>query len=165
MYFGPASQFARVGAAVHRVHGEDFLDCADRLQGQDDVKDLLKNVPDEGWFVRTDSCSPKDSDHDGGVGPHYDLQSILLAVAGSNRCQKSLRMENYEQDLSLYVTPFDPKVRTSRELRVFVYHGKNVCELCIVNKKCFINDTFRSCHRNISVCMDQSRLRFLKNDR
>ena len=125
-YFGPASEYARVGAAVHRVHGEDFQDCADRLLVQDDVQDLLKHVPDEGWFVRTESCSPKDSEHDGGVGPHYDLHCILVAVAASNRCQKSLRLENYEQDLSLYITPFDLEVRTSRELRVFVYHGKGV---------------------------------------
>ena len=71
LYFHPTSDFARVGAAVHRVLGEDFQDCADRLLDQDDVKDLLADVPDDGWFVRTESCSPKDSEHDGGVGPHY----------------------------------------------------------------------------------------------
>ena len=46
LYFHPASDFARVGAAVHRVFGEDFQDCADRLLDQDTVKDLLADVPD-----------------------------------------------------------------------------------------------------------------------
>ena len=123
LYFHPTSDFARVGAAVHRVLGEDFQDCADRLLDQDDVKDLLADVPDDGWFVRTESCSPKDSEHDGGVGPHYTLQSMLLAVAASNRCQKSLRLDNYDQDLYLYVTPFDRNVSTTRELRVFIHNG------------------------------------------
>ena len=38
LYFHPASDFARVGAAVHRVFGEDFQDFANRLLDQDDVK-------------------------------------------------------------------------------------------------------------------------------
>ena len=48
--------------------------------------------------------------------------AVLMAVAASNRCQKALRVANYKEDLTLYLSPFDPEVRTSRELRVFVFN-------------------------------------------
>ena len=47
-----------------------------------------------------------------------------MAVAGSNRCQKELRLAKHQQDLHLYLTPYDPNSKTTRELRVFVYENK-----------------------------------------
>ena len=47
-----------------------------------------------------------------------------MAIAGSNRCQKELRLSKYEQDLHLFLSPFDQESKTSRELRIFVYKNK-----------------------------------------
>ena len=47
-----------------------------------------------------------------------------MAIAASNRCQKELRLQNYHMDLPIYLSPFDPNARTSRELRVFVFERK-----------------------------------------
>ena len=58
------------------------------------------------------------------IGPHYTLEGILMAIAASNRCQKELRLQNYQIDLPIYLSPFDPNARTSRELRVFVFERK-----------------------------------------
>jgi len=114
-YFTPAKQFADAGVAVHRVLGEDFQDCAAALLCVEEVRTKVTPVPPPGWFVCTTSCSPKDVV--GGVGPHYTLHTILMAVAASARCQRSLY---YGEDLTLYLSPYDNTARTSRELRVFV---------------------------------------------
>jgi len=115
-YFKPASEFARSGTALHRLLGEEFEECAAQ------VSQLLTDgkVPESGWFVRTTHCSPKDAEQEGGFGPHHSLKAVLMAVAASNRCQKALRVSNYREDLTLYLSPFDVEVNTSRELRVFV---------------------------------------------
>ena len=47
-----------------------------------------------------------------------------MSIAASNRCQKELRLQNYQKDLPIYLSPFDPNARTSRELRVFVFERK-----------------------------------------
>ena len=128
-FFKPASEFARSGVAVHRVLGEEFEDCAAQVAEllPHGTGELLPQVPHgagemrgSGWFVRTSHCSPKDAEQEGGFGPHHSLKSALMAVAASDRCQKALRVANYKEDLTLYLFPFDPEVRTSRELRVFV---------------------------------------------
>ena len=120
-FFKPASEFARSGAAVHRVLGEEFEECAVQVASQLPV-DGTGKVPETGWFVRTTHCSPKDAEQEGGFGPHHSLKAVLMAVAASNRCQKALRVANYKEDLTLYLSPFDREVRTSRELRVFVFN-------------------------------------------
>jgi len=120
-FFKPASEFARSGTAVHRVLGEEFEECAVQVASQLPV-DGTGIVPETGWFVRTTHCSPKDAEQEGGFGPHHSLKAVLMAVAASNRCQKALRVANYKEELTLYLSPFDREVRTSRELRVFVFN-------------------------------------------
>ena len=117
-FFKPASEFARSGTAVHRVLGEEFEECA--VQVSQLLEDGAGKVPEAGWFVRTAHCSPKDAEQEGGFGPHHSLKAVLMAVAASDRCQKALRVASYQEDLTLYLSPFDPEVSTSRELRVFV---------------------------------------------
>ena len=59
-YFEPVSDLAKVGGTVHRLFGEDFKDCADQiLSNCDSIKTVIDSMPKEGWFVRTESCSPK----------------------------------------------------------------------------------------------------------
>ena len=47
-----------------------------------------------------------------------------MAIAASNRCQKEFRLQNYQKDLIIYLSPFDHNARTSRELRVFVFERR-----------------------------------------
>ena len=59
-YFKPASDLAKVGAAVHRLFEEEFEACAVQLiSNSENMKMIMDSTPKQGWFVRTASCSPK----------------------------------------------------------------------------------------------------------
>lgn len=78
--------------------------------------------PSQGWFVRTTACSPKDSQEDGGAGPHFSLVSVILALFASERVHVSMR--SYKHNTKVYLFPFDPTVTVERELRVFVHQNQ-----------------------------------------
>ena len=73
----------------------------------------------QGWFVRTSACSTKDSQSDGGAGPHFCLENALLSLFASERVHVS--MKDYTNDVKVYLVPFDSTVTVAREMRVFVY--------------------------------------------
>ena len=59
-YFKPASDLAKVGAAVHRLFKEEFETCAvQMISNSENMKMIMDATPKQGWFVRTASCSPK----------------------------------------------------------------------------------------------------------
>ena len=59
-YFKPASDLAKVGAAVHRLFKEEFETCAvQMISNSENMKIIIDSTPKQGWFVRTASCSPK----------------------------------------------------------------------------------------------------------
>ena len=59
-YFKPASDLAKVGAAVHRLFKEEFETCAvQMISDSENMKMIMDSTPKQGWFVRTASCSPK----------------------------------------------------------------------------------------------------------
>ena len=59
-YFKPASDLAKVGAAVHRLFKEEFEACAvQMISSSENMKLIMDSTPKQGWFVRIASCSPK----------------------------------------------------------------------------------------------------------
>ena len=123
-FLKPARQAAQNGVSAAQLFHEELTTLAAELIGAQ--PSLAEAPPAAGWFVRTDSCSPKDAELDGGAGPHRSLLEVLVAVAGSQRCHVgmgSYRVTRGPGGTSIYLMPFDCEVTTRRELRVFVDRG------------------------------------------
>merc|ERR1712232_269112 len=108
------------GVRAKRLLGEEAQDLAKELR-ESSEKPLIPSTSD-GWFVRTSACSTKDSQDDGGAGPHHSLEDALLALFASERVHVS--MKDYAKNVNVYLVPFDPDVAVDRELRVFVYKNR-----------------------------------------
>ena len=123
-FLKPARQAAQNGVSAAQLFHEELATlAAELIEAQ---PPLAEGPSAAGWFVRTDSCSPKDAELDGGAGPHRSLLEVLIAVAGSQRCHAgmgSYRVTRGPGGMSIYLMPFDCEVTTRRELRVFVDRG------------------------------------------
>lgn len=115
IFFKPAAGLAAVGARAARLLREEAEDLATEVQSSCD----FPAPPVGGWFVRTSACSPKDAFRDGGAVPHHSLVDALLALLASDRIHKAMRA--YNENVVVYLLPFDSSVTTERELRVFVH--------------------------------------------
>ena len=126
MYFKPAREIAMQGVRAKRLLREEAEELAKELvQRQSPTKESSPNSllpPPQGWFVRTNACSPKDSQDDGGAGPHYSLVDALLALMASERVH--VTMKTYDVDVHFYLVPYDCNMTVDRELRVFVNRNK-----------------------------------------
>lgn len=94
------------------------------------------------WFLRLDSCSPKDSSVGLGVRSARD---IITALATSRRCHHAMQRDLDQQSaaggaeepsISLILKPWRSEVCTKTELRAFV-HGRR---LTAVSQYRLIND-------------------------
>ena len=112
-----------MSAAVHtrvpsRAYAEDL---------EDEVTGYLRerlNFPAEGLFLRLSACSPKD-----GVGPRADpcgalhsVEDVLLQLTTSLRAWSALNNmlnDAARQEEPLYFLPFDARMGSEREYRVF----------------------------------------------
>lgn len=123
-YFLPsARRVAFQGIKAKHLVGEEAEALAKEIEDsyQQARGEPLK-PPSHGWFVRTTACSPKDSQQDGGAGPHFSLVGVILALFASERVHVSMR--SYEHNTKVYLLPFDPTVTVERELRVFVHKNQ-----------------------------------------
>lgn len=108
------------GVRAKTLLGDEAGDLAKELR---EISGLpLAPLTSQGWFVRTSACSTKDSQDDGGAGPHGSLEDALLALFASERVHVS--MKDYTNDAKVYLVPFDSDVTVARELRVFVYKNQ-----------------------------------------
>ena len=105
------------GVRAKTLLGDEAEDLAKELRKFSGLP--LAPLNSNGWFVRTSACSTKDSQDDGGAGPHGTLEDALLALFASERVHVS--MKDYTKDVKVYLVPFDSDVTVARELRVFVH--------------------------------------------
>ena len=152
-YFKPAAQLARQGVRAQSLHREEAQDLAKELMAQYDGR-LLEPMSRNGWFVRTNACSPKDAQDDGGAGPHHSLVGVLLALFASDRVH--VTMKGYTEHTKVYLVPFDRDVTIERELRVFVSDNRvtAMSQYDVFNASIFSTmDDAKLC--NVAKCVDR----------
>ncbi|KAF7552328.1 hypothetical protein G7Z17_g4415 [Cylindrodendrum hubeiense] len=112
------------GASVHtrvlnRAYAEDL---------QDEVHPAFKSLsfPQEGLFMRLGACSPKDGTQaiPGQMSLH-SVDDIILRLTTSARATGTLgnMLNSDAQEIKIFFLPFDSKMRTEKEYRVFCVPG------------------------------------------
>ncbi|EQB53894.1 hypothetical protein CGLO_06339 [Colletotrichum gloeosporioides Cg-14] len=81
--------------------------------------------PPEGLFVRLDACSPKDGAHKvPGKMSLHSVEEIILRLVTSGRCRAALEdCLDSMKTVELFFLPFDPRMASEREYRVFCRTG------------------------------------------
>jgi hypothetical protein len=108
------------GASIHtrvinRTYAEDL---------EDEIIPALSDLvfPPEGLFVRLGACSPKDGAQmvSGMASLHTPEEVILRLTTSMRACNTLTGMLNAEvQQIELFFLPFDERMKTEREYRVF----------------------------------------------
>jgi len=83
----------------------------------DELESIEKNwqwKSDNGYFIRLDSCSPKDSPL--GVGPVFDSRGVIDRIITSSRCVQSL--EKGDEPIVILI-PWNSEINISNEFRCF----------------------------------------------
>ncbi|KAH0441244.1 hypothetical protein CcaCcLH18_02154 [Colletotrichum camelliae] len=93
----------------------------------DEIAPALSTLsfPPEGLFVRLDACSPKDGAHKvpGKLSLH-SVDEIILRLVTSGRCRTALEdCLAGMKTVDLFFLPFDPRMASEREYRVFCRTG------------------------------------------
>ncbi|KAH7140157.1 hypothetical protein B0J13DRAFT_676563 [Dactylonectria estremocensis] len=112
------------GASVHtrvmnRVYVEDL---------EEDVHPAFGSLsfPNEGLFMRLGACSPKDGAHlvPGQLSLH-SIDDIILRLTTSGRASGTFSnmLNSDAQDIRIFFLPFDARMKTQREYRVFCVPG------------------------------------------
>ncbi|KAI8183068.1 hypothetical protein K4K51_000473 [Colletotrichum sp. SAR 10_75] len=81
--------------------------------------------PPEGLFVRLDACSPKDGAHKvPGKMSLHSVDELILRLVTSGRCRAALEdCLDSMKTVELFFLPFDPRMASEREYRVFCRTG------------------------------------------
>lgn len=100
---------------LNRAYAEDL---------QDEVHPALKSltIPREGLFMRLAACSPKDGAHSiPGQVSLYSINDIILRLTTSARATSAFNkiLDGDAQEAQLFFLPFDSRMRSEREYRVF----------------------------------------------
>ncbi|KAJ9138324.1 hypothetical protein NKR19_g7883 [Coniochaeta hoffmannii] len=105
---------------VNRMFADDI---------DDEIKPLLRKqltFPPEGLFLRLDACSPKDGAHavPGRMALHT-VEEVILRLVTSRRARNSLfnSLNDGYQTFDLFFMPFDDRMRSDREYRVYCPPG------------------------------------------
>ncbi|OIW29405.1 hypothetical protein CONLIGDRAFT_324718 [Coniochaeta ligniaria NRRL 30616] len=105
---------------VNRMFAEDI---------DEEIKPILRKqltFPPEGLFLRLDACSPKDGAHlvPGKVAFHT-VEEVILRLVTSHRARNSLfnSLKNGHDSFDLFFMPFDARMRSELEYRVFCPPG------------------------------------------
>jgi hypothetical protein len=79
--------------------------------------------PPEGLFMRLDACSPKDGVN--GLKPLTGVQEIILKLMTSGRACNAMSksLEKGEESVRVFFLPYNEKMSTAREFRVFCTPG------------------------------------------
>ncbi|KAH7166368.1 hypothetical protein EDB81DRAFT_782196 [Dactylonectria macrodidyma] len=112
------------GASVHtrvlnRVYAEDL---------EEEVHSAFGGLsfPKEGLFMRLGACSPKDGAHTvpGQLSLH-SINDIILRLTTSGRALTTFNnmLNSDAQDIRIFFLPFDARMKTQREYRVFCVPG------------------------------------------
>ncbi|PTB66226.1 hypothetical protein BBK36DRAFT_1200408 [Trichoderma citrinoviride] len=84
------------------------------------------NFPPEGLFMRLGACSPKDGAHTTpGVLAFHSVEDIVLRMTTSLRTWSALTniLNSAAEETHAYFLPFDSRLQSSREYRVFCCPG------------------------------------------
>jgi hypothetical protein len=109
------------GASLHtrepnRGYAEDI---------DDSIKPTLSTLtfPTQGLFLRLDASSPKDGVK--GTQPLRTIDEIILRLTTSYRAVNAITdlLSNGSKEVPLYFLPYNAKIRTDREFRVFCPPG------------------------------------------
>lgn len=82
--------------------------------------------PPQGLFLRFDASSPKDGER--GTKPLTSIDEIVLRVTTSHRAMNAITrlLEDSAISIPLYFLPFNSKMRTDKEFRVFCPPGEGI---------------------------------------
>jgi hypothetical protein len=101
---------------INRMYADDIAD---------EISPVLENAltfPPEGLFLRLAACSPKDGAHlvPGRMSIHT-VDEIILRIVTSSRARNALfqSLGDGEESFDLFFLPFDARMRSEREYRVF----------------------------------------------
>ena len=86
------------------------------------------NVPNQGWFLRLDPMSCRDTP--GGSDPVYMATGIIERLTTSFRAQGSLQQQlDKQQAIKMYLIPYNTAMDPSREFRVYCPPGNQIAAI------------------------------------
>jgi hypothetical protein len=82
------------------------------------------DFPPQGLFLRLDACSPKDGER--GILPLRSADEVVSRLTTSHRAVNAITrlVEDGAQKIPMYFLPFNGKMRTDKEFRVFCPPGE-----------------------------------------
>jgi len=85
---------------------------------------LSLTFPPKGLFLRLDASSPKDGV--GGTQPLKSADEVVLRLTTSHRAMNAITklVEEGAQEIPMYFLPFNDKMMTEKEFRVFCSPGE-----------------------------------------
>lgn len=102
---------------LNRVYKEDL---------EEEIAPVFSSLifPPNGLFLRLDACSPKDGA--GGNNPLLTVDDVILRLTSSLRARNAIdgALRDRTDDVSLYFLPFDQRMATEHEYRVFCAPGE-----------------------------------------
>jgi hypothetical protein len=111
-------------ASIHtkvlsRAYAEDL---------EDEVRPAFASLsfPPQGLFMRLDACSAKDGTHSvPGKMAVSSAEEVVLALSTSDRVRSAMTkfLASGDESIRIYLLPFDERIRTEREYRVFCVPG------------------------------------------
>lgn len=115
-----ASHLAVMKAGLSPLFVEDIKDTVAAVDVGDTFAHVDRSNPTTGYFVRTETVSLKEGIH--GVGPYFDLQSILESSVTAGRGHQAV--DQRTASLKYYLFPWRADLHKHREFRVFVCEGR-----------------------------------------
>ena len=117
------------------IHAGKAALITGRVPGSE-LEDLLASIaphvpkvaPSQGWFMRLDRMSCKDTP--GGSSPVLTAMDIIQRLTTSFRAQGSLQLQlEKQQSIKLYLLPYNTAMNTSREFRVYCAPGGQIAAI------------------------------------
>lgn len=116
-------QAGKAALVTGRVPASELEDLLVKISAN-----IPKTVPNQGWFMRLDPMSCKDTP--GGSSPVDTVEDIIQRLTTSFRAQGSLQEQlDLQQPIKLYLIPYNTAMDTRREFRVYCAHGGQIAAI------------------------------------